>query len=181
MEARLPQLESALRGEYRPGSTEEFMALALHCRERGRFVDVFRLCERLQRAPGSFLAAIMVRAANGEGAEPVAPEPRAELRKLALDTIRGELDRRRKLLAEGRPDLTRLFRAELGRWLTSDDFASVRHPRALERPTETERRGWEDFWLDVRRTLDGEPARDDSPSSEGDGSGRGRVGVPPGA
>jgi hypothetical protein len=78
---------------------------------------------------------------------------RARLRQLALDWLRGDLDRWRKLLEGDAADTRANVVETLKHWQTDSDLDGVRDAEALAKLPEAEREEWGRLWAEVEELL----------------------------
>jgi len=148
LDARLPRL---LEGAEEPATASEAVEFARLCSTyRQRHAVAVRLYELAFRLDAALAPSHRHEAARA--ALRASDAGRQGLRQQALAWLRADLAAWRALpptdpLAAQVPD-------KLGRWLKEADLASVREPDALAKLPDDERRAWEAFWADVRRTLD---------------------------
>jgi serine/threonine-protein kinase len=161
LEKRLPGL---LRGEDRPDSASDALALARWCQLKRLHAAATRFAavalsepqvggnlargERYNAACNAALAA----SGQGEDVDKLNDMEKSQLRKHALTWLRAELtDLAKKLEAD--PTQAGDVRHKLQWWQTHPDLAGVRDTKALDRLPEGERKDWQTLWADVAHLL----------------------------
>jgi hypothetical protein len=163
VEAKLPAF---LKGDFRPSSNDDSLALAQLCKLKrlyrasaGLYADAFAAdpkvaddLKALHRYNAACYAALAA-AGKGEDAAAVPDKVRASLRKQALGWLQADLALRRKQLEGGKPTDRSEVQATMRHWQKDSDLAGVRDPAALAKLSEAERLEWQKFWKDVEGLL----------------------------
>jgi hypothetical protein len=100
-------------------------------------------------------AAALAGCGQGLDAGSIGDEERARLRQQALDWLRADLDRWRKLLEGDSADVRAKVVKTLKHWQTDSDLSGVRDPGApgLAKLPEAEREAWGKLWAEVAELL----------------------------
>jgi eukaryotic-like serine/threonine-protein kinase len=163
VEAKLPAF---LKGELKPGSNQERLAMAEVCRAKKfhhaayrLYADAFaarpKLADDLDREYrfNAACCAALAGAGKGEDTAKLDDQERARLHKQAFEWFRADLTLRTRKLTNG--DF--VDRAEglqnLKNWQTNRDLAGVRDKDALAKLPAEERALWEKLWADVAAVL----------------------------
>jgi tetratricopeptide (TPR) repeat protein len=162
LEKRLPGL---LRGEDRPDSASDALALARWCQLKRLHAAVSRFAVvglgepqlASQLAPGvrynAACSAALAAAGKAEDADKLSVQEKSQLRQLALRWLRAEwTDLSTKLKADD-PKQAADALHKLQWWQTDPDLASVRETNALVQLPEGERKDWQTLWADLTRLL----------------------------
>jgi serine/threonine protein kinase/Flp pilus assembly protein TadD len=162
LDERLPAL---LAGKAKPAGPEERIELAELCvqkqltRAAARFYDEAFTPVSPRTAPligahryNAACAAVLAGCGRGRDADKLGDEERSRLRRQGLDWLRGHLESAGHLL-DSAPEKTPGVVGALKHSLTDPDLADVRHPQALAKLPEAERRAWQKLWSDVAGTL----------------------------
>ena len=159
IEAKLPAF---LKGDFRPQSNDERLALAelcklkhLHRASAGLYADVFAADSRLagdlkagHRYDAACFAALAA-AGKGEDATTLDDKEKGRLRNQALTWLQADLAIQAKLVQGGKPADRAEVQAKIRHWQKDPDLAGVRDPEALAELPEAERLEWQRFWKEV--------------------------------
>jgi tetratricopeptide (TPR) repeat protein len=162
LDERLPD---CLTGKTKPASPEEGVELAELCIRKQlyhaavRFYDAAFTPISPRTAPliGAYrynaaCAAALAGCGQGKDAGKLDAKEREQLRRQALDWMRGSLESVGRLLDKTpakAPDLTNALK----HWLADPDFVGVREPQALAKLPEAERQAWQKLWKDISEML----------------------------
>jgi tetratricopeptide (TPR) repeat protein len=166
----LPNLPAFRRGEYRPGSNDERVALlaaklascefeGLQAAAAGLYSDAFaadaKLAEDVLAATRYHAARAAALAGCGQGkdADQLNDKERALLRRRALDWLRQDLTWCGERLADGNADAKARIERGLRFWRDDPDLAGVHAKDALAMLPDKEREPWERLWSDVDALL----------------------------
>jgi tetratricopeptide (TPR) repeat protein len=156
------KLPALLKGDFKPATNDERLALSELCRLKKLFrtsaglcADAFaadpQLADNL-KAPHRYNAACyaaLAAAGRGEDAGKLDDQERARLRKQAIDWLRADLALRTKQLERGQPadraDVARRMR----HWQRDSDLAGIRDEDALANLPADERAAVTQLWADV--------------------------------
>jgi Flp pilus assembly protein TadD len=160
------KLPAFLRGDAKPASATEGLALADLCQQpykrlhvaASRFAAVAfaadpKLAADLQRQHrySAACSAALAAAGQGEDARLLPDKVACRLRRQALDWLRDDLAAYAKLAERDQAAVKQTVRQRLEHWQQDPDFASVRD--ALDRLPEAERQAWQQLWADVTTLL----------------------------
>ena len=162
LEERLPAFVS---GKTKPTSPEEQIELAEICARKGlnraaaRFYDEAFTPLSPRTAPligahryNAACVAALAGCGRGKDADKPDDKEREQLRRQALDWLRGHLGSAGRLL-DKTPDRAPGLARELKHWLEDADFNGVRGREALAKLPEGERQAWQKLWADVADML----------------------------
>jgi hypothetical protein len=162
LDERLPAL---LSGKAKPASPEEGIEVAELCvrkqlnRAAVRFYDVAFAPVSPRTAPligahryNAACAAALAGCGQGKDTDKLGDKERSELRRQALDWMRGELETVGRLLKRT-PEKAPAFVQAMKHWLSDPDLAGVRQQQALAKLPEAEQQAWQKLWSDVADTL----------------------------
>ena len=161
LEAKLPKV---LSRETMPADATERVALASFCRQSYKqfyrasarfFSEAFAAEPQLANdllARNRYNAAGAAALAGCDQGKDVAnfdAEARARLRRQALDWLRADLIAWENLFQKEPAKAPPVLRQVMQQWQHDADFDGVRHPKALAKLAEAERREWQAFWEQV--------------------------------
>jgi tetratricopeptide (TPR) repeat protein len=163
LEAKLPAF---LKGEVRPQSNDERLALADLCRSKRRYhaaarfyadafaaepkrADDLKTGHRYDAACYAALAA----AGKGEDAATLDNMEKARLRSQALAWLQADLALWTRRVQDGKPADRAEVQGTMRHWQTDADFAGVRDKEALATLPEAERQTWSKLWTEVAALL----------------------------
>ena len=164
LEKRLP---AVLSGNVKPASPREMLDFADICvwGTNRYYFEATRLYTQATQAAPDLLetsepftrydaACASLMAAQGAGcdASTLDAKVRGELRSQAFRWVTTELLKCKKQLARADAATIARLRKRLDHWKSDSDLASVRDPGLLKLP-EAERKGWQQFWVDVDALL----------------------------
>ncbi len=160
-EKTLPALR---RGEYRPTTNDERIALASVCTQTHAYhaeaVELYRAAfaeapALLQSHCGDAArAAVLAGCGKGEGADKATDAERAAWRKQGLAWLRAELEQLQARSERGSESLRGSSRKSLHRWQRDSALSGVRDAKALTALPKEESNDWRDFWNEVAETLE---------------------------
>jgi tetratricopeptide (TPR) repeat protein len=163
LEARLPALR---KGEFRPTSNADRLALASLCESRKlyrtcaeQYAAVFaadaRLADDLKAAHRykAACAAALAGCGKGEDAAKLDDREKARLRGQALSWLRADLARWTKELAAVKPPDRRQVAEIMRHWQQDSDLAGLREAAGLARLPDAERQAWKELWAEVAALL----------------------------
>jgi tetratricopeptide (TPR) repeat protein len=163
IEAKLPAF---LKGDFRPPSNDQRLALAQLCKLKrlyrasaGLYADAFAadptLGDDLKAGHRYSAACYAALAAAGKGEDASALDDREtlRLRQQALAWLQADLALRNKQLQSGKPADRVDVQAKMRHWQKDPDLAGVRDPAALAKLPEAERREWKRLWSEVEALL----------------------------
>jgi tetratricopeptide (TPR) repeat protein len=161
------KLPAFLKGEYKPRSSAERLALAelcgikkLHHAGAGLYAEAFtadpKLADDLKAGHRYNAACHAALAGCGQGtdADKLDDQARARWRNQALAWLRGDLALRTKQLASGRPDERQQVASSMQHWQRDRDFVGVRGKDGLAKLPASERAGWQQLWAEVQALLE---------------------------
>jgi Flp pilus assembly protein TadD len=163
VEAKLPAF---LKGDFRPSSNDDRLALAQLCKLKclyrasaGLYADAFAAdpkvaddLKALHRYNAACYAALAA-AGKDEDAAELNDKERLRLREQALGWLKADLALRSKQLEGGKPADRAEAQAQMRHWQKDPDLAGVRDPAALAKLPEAERLEWQKFWKEVEALL----------------------------
>jgi tetratricopeptide (TPR) repeat protein len=156
------QLPAFLRGDRQPKGADEQLELARLCRSKRLYVSAVRFYNDAFAAQPALGAshrydaacyAALASAGQGEDAAGSDDQKRARLRRQALDWLRADLALWVKRSDGGQANDRAAMRQMLRHWRADPDLRRVRHPWALWRLPDEERRAWRGLWADVEALL----------------------------
>jgi tetratricopeptide (TPR) repeat protein len=156
------KLPAFLKGEFKPTTNDERLALSKWCQIRklyrtaaGLLADAFaadpKLADDLKAGHRYNAARSAALAAAGQGADAAKLDDteKARLRKQALDWLRADLALRTEHLESGPPADRTAAQQALQHWQQDGDLAGLRDPDALGKLPAAERAAWEKLWADL--------------------------------
>jgi serine/threonine protein kinase/tetratricopeptide (TPR) repeat protein len=160
------KLHSILSGEKKPTDTAECLDLAELCRikhfnaaaarlSKAAFAYEPTIADDLGKGYRYYAACFAGLAAAGQGndADKLTSQERAELRKQALQWLRADLAAWDKLLDKDAGKAELVVQGIMTHWKQDTDLAGVRDPKALEKLAPDERDAWQKLWKDVDALL----------------------------
>jgi tetratricopeptide (TPR) repeat protein len=163
VEGNLPAL---LKGNYKPKTNDERLALALLCKFKrlhrtsaGMYADAFaddpRLADDLKAAYRYCAAssAALAGTAQGKDAAGLDDQEKARLRRQSLDWLRADLALRTRQLESGKPADRAQVQRKLKYWQKDRDLAGIRGEDALAKLPAEERAACEKLWAGVAALL----------------------------
>jgi serine/threonine-protein kinase len=166
----VPDLPAFRRGEYQPQDKDERLALLAVQLASSQFdgfqgaaarlyADAFATEPKLaEDAPvgtrhRAARAAALAGCCQGQDADLLNDEERADLRRQALDWLREDLTWCGQRLEDGNAETNARIRQGLQFWLDDPDLAGVHDDNALARLPDAEREQWDQLWSDVEAML----------------------------
>jgi hypothetical protein len=163
VEGNLPAL---LKGDYKPKTNDERLALALLCKCKrlhrtsvrmyaDAFADDPRLADDLKADYRYYAAssAALAGTEQGAGAAGLDDQEKARLRQQSLDWLRADLALRTRQLESGKPADRADVQRKLKYWQKDRDLAGIRGEDALAKLPAEERAACERLWADVAAML----------------------------
>ena len=160
------KLHAFLKGDFKPTTNDERLALAEQCKIKKRYLtsaglyaDAFaadpKLADNLKAGHRYNAAcyAALAAAGQGEDAATLDDTEKTRLRKQALDWLRADLALRTRQLESGQPADCAAVQQQMKHWQQDNDLAGIRDQAILDKLPAAERNAIFRIWADVAALL----------------------------